>query len=72
LTLDLRRAEAFYIALQAAGMPPVLDEFSVVPQHQMSSASGQNPKRREVGIGLQSIHGLYGRKPFALASFFGK
>jgi hypothetical protein len=39
LTLDPRRADAFYIALQAAGMPHVPDEFSVVPQHQIIPAS---------------------------------
>jgi hypothetical protein len=31
LTLDPRRADAFYIALQAAGMPHEPAEFSVVP-----------------------------------------
>jgi hypothetical protein len=39
LTLDPHRANAFHIALQAAGMPHVPDEFSVVPQHQIISAS---------------------------------
>ena len=39
MTLDPRRAEAFYAALQAAGMPHVPDEFSVVPQHQIVPAS---------------------------------
>jgi len=39
LTLDPSRADAFYIALQAAGMPHVPDEFSVVPQHQVIPAS---------------------------------
>ncbi len=34
MTLDPPRADAFYIALQAAGMPRVPGEFSVVPQHQ--------------------------------------
>ncbi len=37
--LDPRRAEAFYAALRAAGMPRVPDEFSVVPQHQIVPAS---------------------------------
>ena len=35
MTLDPRRAEV----LQAAGMPHVPDEFSVVPQHQIVPAS---------------------------------
>ena len=39
MTLDPRRADAFYIALQAAGMPHVPDEFSVVPQHQIIATS---------------------------------
>ena len=39
MTLDPRRADAFYIALQAAGMPHVPGEFSVVPHHQIISAS---------------------------------
>jgi len=38
LTLDPHRANAFHVALQAAGMPHVPDEFSVVPQHQTISA----------------------------------
>jgi len=39
LTLDAHRTNAFHVALQAAGMPHVPDEFSVVPQHQTISAS---------------------------------
>jgi hypothetical protein len=39
LTLASRRADAFYVALQAAGMPHVPDEFSVIPQHQIIPAS---------------------------------
>jgi hypothetical protein len=39
LTLHPHRANAFYVALQAAGMPHVPDEFSVVPQHQIIPAS---------------------------------
>ena len=38
MTLDPHRANAFHVALQAAGMPHVPDEFSVVPQHQTISA----------------------------------
>ena len=33
--LDPRLRENFYAALQAAGMPEVPKEFSVVPQHQV-------------------------------------
>ena len=39
MTLDPRRANTFHTALQAAGMPPVPGEFSVVPQHQVIPAS---------------------------------
>ena len=39
MTLASRRADAFYVALQAAGMPHVPDEFSVIPQHQIIPAS---------------------------------
>jgi hypothetical protein len=39
LTLDPSCADAFYIALQAAGMPRVPDDFSVVPQHQIIPTS---------------------------------
>ena len=39
LTLDPHRADAFYTALLAAGMPHVPDEFSVVPQDQIIPAS---------------------------------
>ena len=39
MTLDPSRADAFYTALQAAGMPHVPDEFSIVPQHQVIPAS---------------------------------
>ena len=37
--LDRRRANTFYAALQAAGMPDVPGEFSVVPQHQVIPAA---------------------------------
>ena len=37
--LDPRRANTFYTALQAAGMPDVPGEFSVVPQHQVIPAA---------------------------------
>jgi hypothetical protein len=37
--LDPRRIKAFYTALQAAGMPDVPAEFSVVPQHQVIPAA---------------------------------
>jgi hypothetical protein len=37
--LDPRRANTFYTALQAAGMPSVPSEFSVVPQHQVIPAA---------------------------------
>jgi len=37
--LDPRRANTFYAALQAAGMPDVPGEFSVVPQHQVIPAA---------------------------------
>ena len=37
--LDPRRANTFYTALQAAGMPDVPGEFSVVPQHQVIPAT---------------------------------
>jgi hypothetical protein len=36
--LDQRRINAFYTALQGAGMPDVPAEFSVVPQHQVIPA----------------------------------
>ena len=39
MTLDPHRTNAFHVALQAAGMPHVPDEFSVVPQHQIIPAS---------------------------------
>jgi hypothetical protein len=39
LTLDPRRTKTFYTALQAAGMPDVPGEFSVVPQHQVIPAA---------------------------------
>jgi hypothetical protein len=39
LTLDPSRADTFFTALRAAGMPHVPDEFSVVPQHQVVPAS---------------------------------
>jgi len=39
LTLDPRRADAFYAVRQAAGMPLAGGEFSVVPQHQVISAA---------------------------------
>ena len=35
MKLELRPSENFYAALQAAGMPEVPEEFSVVPQHQV-------------------------------------
>jgi hypothetical protein len=37
--LDPGRADTFYTALEAAGMPDVPNEFSVVPQHQVISAA---------------------------------
>ena len=37
--LDPRRVNTFYTALQAAGMPDVPGEFSVVPQHQVIPAA---------------------------------
>ncbi len=37
--LDPRRANTFYTALQAAGMPDVPGEFSVAPQHQVIPAA---------------------------------
>jgi hypothetical protein len=39
LKLDPRRANTFYTALQAAGMPDVPREFSVVPEHQVIPAA---------------------------------
>jgi hypothetical protein len=39
LKLDPRRANTFYTALQAAGMPDVPGEFSVVPEHQVIPAA---------------------------------
>ena len=39
MKLDPRRANTFYTALQAAGMPDVPGEFSVVPQHQVIPAA---------------------------------
>ena len=36
--LDPRRVNTFYTALQAAGMPDVPGEFSVVPQDQVIPA----------------------------------
>jgi hypothetical protein len=39
LKLDPRRANTFYTALQAAGMPDVPGEFSVVPDHQVIPAA---------------------------------
>ena len=35
MKLKAIHAEKFYAALQAAGMPRVPEEFSVVPQHQV-------------------------------------
>jgi hypothetical protein len=35
LTLDPRHADAFYIWVQAAGMPHVPNEFAILPQHQI-------------------------------------
>ena len=37
--LDPSRANTFYAALQAAGMPDVPGEFSVAPQHQVIPAA---------------------------------
>ena len=37
--LDPRCVNTFYTALQAAGMPDVPGEFSVVPQHQIIPAA---------------------------------
>lgn len=43
MKLKPRDPENFYAALQAAGMPEVPREFSVVPQHQ-SSPTPSSPK----------------------------
>jgi len=64
LTLDSHRANAFHVALQAAGMPHVPDEFSVVPQHQIISA----PIIAEIAEFIRAFDSVTGRAAWQAAA----
>jgi hypothetical protein len=65
--LDPHRADSFYIMLQAAGMPHVPDEFSVVPQHQVVPAS----ILAEIGDFIRAFDRVTGRVAWQTAALRG-